>query len=182
MKTGTIILTASIALLCIFVALSSLPSSSGQNEAGASFVSAKYKTKVHSYTSEVWNFTIHNTNCSGNSADEAQFFLNIYLDGSLWFDEYNDTTRKTWPCSVGKTVSHVYLKDWPEAQPFKHDLRVELYWYYNGTSRLQDTLSFSTSVGVPVSLQHIIPTSYLAVYLMACALLLTYDYVASLAE
>jgi hypothetical protein len=137
---------------------------------------------VHAYTSEVWNFTVHNANCYGNQSGDAEFFLNIHLDGTLWFDEYNGTSRKTWSCSVGQTVSRSYLKDWPEVQPFKHDLRVELYSYCNGTSRLEDTLSFSTSVVVPVSLQHIIPTSYLAVYLMACAALLAYDYVASLTE
>jgi hypothetical protein len=182
MKTGMWALAASAALLCVFVVLVYSPLSEGQNEADASFVAAKYNTKVHSYSSEVWNFTVHNANCFGNDGGEAQFFFNIYLDGSLWFDEYNGTVHRTWPCGVGKTVSHAYLKFWPETQPFTHDLRVELYWFYNGTSRLEDTLSFRTSVAVPVSLQHIIPTSYLAVYLMACALLLTYDYVASLAE
>ena len=182
MKASIHVIAASVALLCVFVALAYLPFSEGQNEGDASFVAAKYKTKVHSYTTEVWNFTVHNANCLENDGGEAQFFFDIYTDGSLWFDEYNNTARRTWPCGVGKTVSHTYLKDWPEMQPFTHELEVRLYWFHNGTSQLEDTLAFSTSVVVPVSLQHIIPTSYLAVYLIACALLLAYDYAASLTE
>jgi len=182
MRTRIYVLAVSVTLLYAVLALGSLPLSEGQGEAGAFFAAAKYKTRVSSHTVEVWNFTVHNVNCSGNGEIRPQFFLNFYLDGSLWFDEYNGTTYKTWACDVGKTVSKSYLKDWPEGQPYKHDVRVELFWFCNSTSYSEDTLSFSTSVAVQVSLQHIIPTSYLVVYLIACALLLAYDYVASLSE
>jgi hypothetical protein len=180
MRIGSRALIVSFAVLCAFVVLSCQPLSESQNEKGATFIAAKYSTRVRSQTSDLWNFTVHNADCSENDQGSARFFLDFYLDDNLWFDEYNSTAYMTWSCDKGKTVSHAYIKNWPDVQPFAHDMRVELYWFDNGTSHLEDTLSFKTTVTVPVTLQHIIPTSYIALYLIACAILLTYDYVASL--
>ena len=180
MRIGSRTFAVLIALLCVFVFLTYQPLSESQNQKGATFIAAKYNVRVRSATSDLWNFTVHNADCSENDQGSARFFFDFYLDGNLWFDEYNSTAYKTWPCDKGNTVSHAYIKNWPDEQPFTHDTRVELYWYSNGTSHLEDMLSFKTTVAVPVTLQHIVPTSYIALYLIACVILLTYDYIASL--
>jgi hypothetical protein len=172
-----------IVFLCLFVVAFWLPSAQAQGEGNAKFTQVKYQTTIPSDTPDIWTFTTHNINCSENDEGMAQFFFEFYVDGSLSFDEYNSTTYRTWNCTKGQTVSNSYTAAaWSTISPVTHDIRIELYWYHNGTSVLEDTALFNISVTVFMPLQNIYATSYLALYLMACFLLLMYDYVLSLEE
>jgi hypothetical protein len=120
-------------------------------------------------------------NCSENDQGAARFFFKFYSDNELWFDEYNSTRYRTWSCSKGSAATHQYeINPWSPIQPITHDTRIELYWYRDGTAHLEDTASFTVTVTLLIPLQHILATGYLAAYLIACFLLLSYDYVAGL--
>jgi hypothetical protein len=176
-------LATSIVFLCLFVVASWLPYAQAQGEGNAKFTQVKYQAITPSGTPDTWTFTIHNTNCSENDEGTAQFFYRFYVDGSLSFDEYNSTTYRTWNCTEGQTVSNSYtVSAWSTTTPVTHDIRIELYWLHNDTSSLEDTAQFTISVTVFMPLQNIYATSYLALYLIACFLLLLYDYVLSLEE
>jgi hypothetical protein len=160
-----------------------LPSAQAQGEGNAKFTQVNYRATLPSGTPDTWSFTVRNTNCTENDEDMAQFFFEFYVDGSLSFNEYNSTTYRTWNCTEGQTVSLSYpIVGWSTIVPETHDIRVELYWFYNGTSCLEDTALFNVDVTVFMPLQDIYATSYLALYLGACLLLLLYDYVLSLEE
>ena len=107
----------------------------------------------------------------------------MYADDELWLDEFKQTPYKTWNCSKGSTVSESYnIVGWDTTQPVTHDMRIELYWYHNGTAVLEDTKSFTIDVTLHINLQHIIATGYLIAYIIACILLFSYDYAESLEE
>lgn len=176
-------LATSIVFLCLFVVAFWPPSAQAQGEGNAKSTQVKYQARIPSGTADTWSFIIHNTNCSENDEGMAQFFFEFYVDGSLSFDEYNSTTYRTWNCTRGQTVSNSYrVLGWSATAPVTHDLRIELYWFHNGTSRLEDTATFKIGVTVFMPLQDIYATSYLVLYLIACFLLLMYDYVLSLEE
>jgi len=176
-------LTTSIVFLCLLVVVFWLPYAQAQGEGNAKFTRVKYQATIPSGTTDTWTFTIRNTNCSENDGGTPQFFFEFYIDGSLSFDEYNFTTYRTWNCLRGQTVSNSYtVGGWSDTTPVTHDIRVELYWFDNGTSYLEDTATFNVGVSVFMPIQNIYATSYLAVYMGACLLLLLYDYVLSLEE
>ena len=183
MRIGRGKLVTSIVFLCLFVVVFWLPSAQAQGAGNAKFTHVNYQATIPSGATETWTLTIHNTNCSENDEGMAQFFFEFYVDGSLSFDEYNSTTYRTWNCTMGQTVSDSYsFVGWSTAVPATHDVRIELYWFDNGTSFLEDTALFNFGVTVFMPLQNIYCTSYLALYLIACVLLLAYDYVLSLEE
>ena len=183
MRIGRGILVASIVFLCLFVVAFWFPSVQAQGVGNAMITKVKYGATVPSGVSDNWIFTVHNKNCSGNDEGSAQFFFEFYVDGSLSFDEYNSTTYRTWNCSKGQTVSNGYMiLGWSTAVPLTREVRVELFWFHNGTSFLEDTADFAVGVTVLMPLQDIYATSYLAVYVIAFILLLMYDYVLSLEE
>jgi hypothetical protein len=172
-----------VVFLCLFVGAFWLPSAQAQGEGNAKLTKVKYEAMIPSETSDTWSFTVHNINCSENDEGMAQFFFEFYVDGLLSFDEYNSTTYRTWNCTEGHTVTLSYpVVGWSTSVPEMHDIRVELYWFYNGTSRLEDTALFNVDVTVFMPLQDIYATSYLVLYLGACFLLLMYDYLLSLEE
>lgn len=182
MRIGRTKLVILVVLSCAFVVLGWLPLSESQEEC-AKFTQVKYNARIRSGKTDTWTFTIYNVNRSENDQGAAQFFLKFYVDDSLYFDEYDSTRYKTWPCNKGETVSHSYqAARWPDILPATRNLRIELFWFYNGTSHLEDTALFTVGTTVLMSLQHIYATGYLAVYLLACFVLLTYDYVVSLEE
>lgn len=173
----------SIAFVCLVVVAFWLPSAQAQGEGNARLTQVKYQARIPSGTPDAWSFTVHNTNCSENDEGMAHFFFEFYVDDSLSFDEYNSTAYRTWNCTRGQTVSNSYrVNGWSTIAPVTYDLRIELYWFHNGTSRLEDTALFRVGVSVFMPLQNIYATSYFALYLIACFLLLMYDYVLSLEQ
>jgi hypothetical protein len=176
-------LATSVVFLCLLVVVFWLPSAQAQGGRNAKITQVNYQATIPSGTPDTWSFTIHNTNCSENKEGMAQFFFEFYIDGSLSFDEYTSTAYRTWNCTEGQTVSNSYESTgWSTSAPETHNVRIELYWFYNGTSYLEDTAMFNVEVTVFMPLQDIYATSYLALYLIACFLLLIYDYVLSLEE
>ena len=183
MRTGRCKVAISIVFICLLFAVFWFPSVKAQGEGNAKFTQVEYQASVPSGAADTWTFTILNINCSENGEDTAQFFYEFYVDGSLFFNEYNSTTYRTWNCTKGQKDSNSYEAPvWSDSTPVTHDLKAELYWFENGTVRLEDTATFTVGVTVFMSLQNIYCTSYLALYLIACFLLLLYDYVLSLEE
>lgn len=171
------------ALLCALAVLTMPPISKSQNKESANIANVDYAAEIPSNNPVLWSLTIHNVNRSENEQGEARFFFEFYADETLFFDEYNSTRYKTWLCTEGETVTHRYqLSPWQDITPVTRDLKIKLYWFYNATATLEDTASFKVSTTILMPLQHIYATSYLAIYLMACFLLLTYDYISSLEE
>lgn len=173
----------SIVFVCLIVAAFLLPSAQAQGEGNAKFTQVKYQARIPSGTMDTWSFVVHNTNCSENDEGMARFFFEFYVDDSLSFDEYNSTAYRTWNCTRGQTVSNSYsVSGWSTITPLTQDVRIELYWFHNGTSSLEDTALFKVGVSVFMPLQDIYATSYLVLYLIACFLLLMYDYLLSLEQ
>jgi hypothetical protein len=159
------------------------PATSEIGEQQAKFTQVLYSATIHSGTRDTWTFTVQNVNCSENDQGAARLFFRFYVDQELWFDEYNSSQYRTWPCSKGSTVSRHYdINPWNTMQPTTHDMRIELYWYANGTARLEDTASFTVAVTLHIPLQHILATGYLVAYLIACFVLLAYNYAQGLEE
>ena len=170
-------------LLSIFAALSWTCNAQSQDQRDATIIQSEHSDNIRTGNSDTWSFTVHNWNCSDNTYGSAKFFFEIYVDGSLFFDEYNSTTNRIWNCSEGQSVTQSYLlTGWSATRPISHDVNVDLYWYKNGAAILEDSTKFKVDVTVVIPLQHIYASSYLAAYVIACFLLLAYDYVASLEE
>ena len=143
----------------------------------AYFTDVNYATKIYANKPDTWSFTMYNENCAANEEGKAWFFLKFYIDGELWWNEYNDTDYRTWQLNKGHTVTHKYnIEGWDGTRPSVHDVKVKLYWYHNSTWYLEDTESFSVVIVLLTSMNHLIPFSYLVVYLIACSGLLYYYY------
>jgi hypothetical protein len=175
---------ALIALLSVFIVLSFASAAKSQTgEQQATFTNVAYSATIHEGASDTWTFTIHNLNCSENGQAAARFFLKFYVDNELFFDEFNSTSYKTWLCNEGSTISHNYrINPWSTIRPIAHDVRVELYWYINGTAHLEDANVFTVAVTIHIQLQDIFATGYLIAYLIACFVLLAYNYAEGLEE
>jgi len=182
-KRNLSFLTLTAFLSAIIVLSIAFPVKSETGEQEAKFKQVTYSARIQAETADTWTFTVYNANCSENDQGEARFFFRFYADNEPWLDEYNSTQYRTWNCSKGSTVSHSYrIIGWNIIQPVAHDLRIELYWYRNGTVVLEDTASFTIAVTLHITLQHIFATGYLVAYLIACVLLFSYDYVEGLEE
>jgi hypothetical protein len=177
-------LLALTALLGVLIALSF--ASAGKSETGeqqATFAHVTYSATIHAGDGDTWIVTVRNRDCSGDNETAAQFFLKFYADGELFFDEFNSTSYKTWPCLNGSTVANRYkIAPWSTMRPVSHDIRVELYWYSNGAAHLEDVASFMVAVTIHMALQDIFATSYLIGYVIACFVLLAYNYAEGLEE
>lgn len=173
-----------IAFLSALIVLSiAFPVKSEIGEQDAKFTQVKYSEMIPAQEMDTWTFTIYNINCSENHQGAARFFLTFYVDNGLLFDEYNSTQYRTWNCSKGSAVSHSYnIMGWQTFRPVTHDMRIELYWYRNGTTILEDTRSFTIGVTLYISLQNIFATGYLVAYLIACFLLFSYVYMQEIEE
>jgi len=182
LKTRSLTFLTLAAFLSVLIVLTiASPAKSEIGEQQAKFTQVIYSARIHAETRDTWTFTVFNVNCSENDQGAARFFLRFYADNELGLDEYNSTRYTTWSCSKGSTVArHYSINPWNPIQPITHDTRIELYWYSNGTAHLEDTASFTFAVTLHIPLQHILATGYLAVYLIACFLLLSYYHVAGL--
>lgn len=109
------------------------------------------KSKIYQTDTETWRFTIvltvRNEFCSADALGASWFFVKIYDDGKLWWNEYNDTAYRIWRCNRSSTVKRYYeakISTWN--RPKIHNIKIELYWYCNGTPYLQDTTSFTVTL------------------------------------
>lgn len=178
MRKKVLILLIQFVLLSVLIVFSMMRPVLSQPEQKAKITSLQYTPLIQSGSSDTWTFTITNAECTGDNQTAARFFFEVELEGQIFFDEYNTSTYKTWPCDKGQTVSHHYQTDvWVVTRPETRDLTVRLYWFTNGVAHLEDTASFSIGISMLVPFQHIYVIGYLALYLIACFLLYSYDYV-----
>jgi membrane protease YdiL (CAAX protease family) len=177
MKSRSLILTFFVSMSIVtLVALVNCPNSTSSLNAegarGAYFTQVEYPTIAYEGKDSFWNFAIYNKNCTINGEDDASFFFKFYLDGNLWWNEYNSTDYKTWQCSTGNLVTRLYqISTWDAMKPVNHELKIELYWYDGNVSRLQDVVSLPASVAVRVEFGNLMISSYIAVYLVAIFLI-----------
>jgi membrane protease YdiL (CAAX protease family) len=81
----------------------------------------------------------------------------FYVDGDVWWSEYNSTDYQIWQCNMGSSVTRGYLvPPWRTIKPVVHDVRIELYSYDRNVSQLQDVVSFPISVVVHVEIESMI--------------------------
>jgi membrane protease YdiL (CAAX protease family) len=135
---------------------------------GAYFVNVGYPATAYAGENSSLSFVVYNKNCSANGMGYANFYLVFYVDGDVWWNEYNNTDYKTWKCSVGSSVALSYsLSSWDTAMPVAHDMMIELYSYNGNASQLQDVASFSVSVAVHAGLGSLIISGYVFLFLIA---------------
>lgn len=95
----------------------------------------EYRNRVYDGDSDIWNFTVANIDLPADSNGQTLFYFRIYLDGDLLWDEFNDTVYGTWQLSKGTTATKNYaFSAWKG--PSRHKVRIELYWYKDGTPKL----------------------------------------------
>jgi len=110
----------------------------------------------------VFSFTVYNKNCTTNGEGNASFFYMFYVDGYVWWNEYNSTGYQIWHCNIGASVTRSYaVPPWRTMEPVVHDLRIELYSYDGNVSQLQDVVSFPISVVVHFEIESMIISSYI---------------------
>jgi len=144
-KSCFIILTIVVATISIALANNSslIPSVDAQGAGDAYFTGVEYSLKIYQWTEDKWNFTVYNEDCSVDIWDRAWFFFKFYLNGSLWWDEYQETG--TWRLDKGSSATKTYTVSLGSGPAIK-DVKIELYWDYEGTPYLQDTISFSEKI------------------------------------
>lgn len=176
-------LAITLVSLCVLIVLGWLPLGETKLGENATLTDVKHSAEIRSGTSDTWRITVYNNNCSENDTGNARFFLEFYLEDKLYFDEYNSTAYKTWPCAKGETVTYNFrISGLSATRPISNDFRINLYSFCDNTARLEDTTSFRIGVTVLIPLQHIYATGYLAAYLIAFFLLLAYDHVTGLED
>jgi len=114
-----------------------------QGAGDAYFTGVEYSLKVYEWTQDKWNFTVYNENCAVDIWGRAWFFFKFYLDGNLWWDE--STEVGTWQLNKGSSTTRTYTVTLGSG-PVLKDVKIELYWDYEGTSYLQDTVFFTVKV------------------------------------
>jgi len=117
-----------------------VPSAHAQGAGDAYFTKVEYSSKVYELTQDKWNFTVYNANVQVDIWGRAWFFFKFYLDGSLWWDEY--TQAGSWQLDKGSSTTRTYTVSLGSG-PAVRNVKIELYWDYEGTPYLQDTTSFS---------------------------------------
>lgn len=160
-----------------------MPKVNAQGAGDAYFTEVEYpKSKIYQADASAWRFTIeltvHNVNCSADIWGRAWFFFIIYKDGELSWNEYNDTTYKTWQCNKSTQVRARIAASIPTwSGPKTYNYKIELYWDYEGTPYLQDTTSFTITLAlfIPPRESGCITTwSYLSFYSFVTIVLILY--------
>jgi membrane protease YdiL (CAAX protease family) len=165
MKSSLLILVFSVfAVLVMLFSLinySNLVSSqSVEGVRGAYFTKVGYPATVYEGQSCAFSFTVYNKNCTANEEGNASFYFIFYVDSDVWLNEYNSTSYKIWQCNMGASVMRGYaVPPWFTMVPDVHDVRVELYSYYENVSQLQDVVSFPVSVILHVAIVSMIVSS-----------------------
>jgi len=177
MKSRSLILvffvSMSIVTLVVLVNFQNSTSSpNAEGARGAYFTQVEYPATVYEGENSIWNLTIFNKNCATNGEGNASFFFKFYLDGDLWWNEYNSTDYETWQCGRGNLVTRIYqISTWDATKPVNHELKIELCWYDGNASQLQDVVSLPVPVAIRTELGNLMISSYIGVYLIAIFLL-----------
>jgi membrane protease YdiL (CAAX protease family) len=144
------------------------PSQNTEGARGAYFTKVEHPATAYEGKSCVLSFTVYNKNYTTNGEGNASFYFMFYLDGDVWWSEYNNTDYQTWQCNTESSVTRGYnVPSWGTIKPVVHDLRIELYWYDRNVSQLQDVVSFPISVAVHVELGSLIISSYVFIFIIA---------------
>ena len=144
-------------------------------KSGAYFLDIDYAAEIPAGEADRWSFTVRNENCGTPESGEAWFFLKIFIDDQLWWNEFNDTEYKIWRCDKGSTIKLTYIvAEWDEFTPRTHRVAVKLYYYYNNQSYLQDVRTFEVNVIVPMKISHLYAFSYMVLYIFSSLALLYY--------
>ncbi|MEM3576965.1 MAG: type II CAAX endopeptidase family protein [Candidatus Bathyarchaeia archaeon] len=139
---------------------------------GAYFEKIDCPRVVYEGENNIWRLTVHNTNCSANEYGIPSFFLMIYLNDEIWWNEFNNTNYKTWQCNVGSSITRYYnIPSLETLKPTSYDVKIELYWYDGKECYLQDVTYFPISVVIRTTIRDLMIFSYLAVYLIALVFL-----------
>jgi len=144
-------------------------------KSGAYFLDIDYAAEIPAGEADRWSFVVRNENCGTSESGEAWFFLKIFVDDQLWWNEFNDTEYKIWRCDKGSTIKLTYIvAEWNEFTPRTHKVAVELYYYYNNQSYLQDVRTFEVNVTVPMMISHLYAFSYMVLYIFSSLAFLYY--------
>ncbi|MBS7270101.1 MAG: CPBP family intramembrane metalloprotease [Candidatus Freyarchaeota archaeon] len=139
---------------------------------GAYFEKIDCSRVVYEGQNNIWRLTVHNTNCSANEYGNPSFFLIIYLNDEMWWNEFNNTNYKAWQCNAGSSITRYYnIPSWETIKPTFYNVKIELYWYDGKEFYLQDVTYFPISVVVRATINDLMIFSYLAVYLIALVFL-----------
>jgi len=128
------------------------------------------ESKLYPTERYTWKINVEiivNNNLCPNTSREDLFFFKLYVDNSLWWNEYNDTDYKFWNCSRNSTVTRKYIIKIPTWLGANYHLfRIELFRYDNitGIIYFEDEVSFMTICVLQVNLRHQTPLSYLSIY------------------
>jgi membrane protease YdiL (CAAX protease family) len=176
MRGRSLLLLCAVSILLIilvaFFNLSNLAGPIVEGSRDAYFTNVKHGTTAYEGKNFTWSLTTFNKNCSTDSEGRALFYFLFYLDGDLWWSEYNNTEYQTWPCKRGNSVTRSFsVPTWYSVKPAIHNLKIELYWSDGNASRLQDGVSFPVSVAVHVDRDNLVIYSYLVICLGAVFIL-----------
>jgi membrane protease YdiL (CAAX protease family) len=157
-----------LAVLFSLVNYSNLTPSRNMEEARAAyFTKVEHPATAYEGKNFVFSFTVYNKNCTTNGEGNAYFYFMFYVDGDVWWSEYNNTDYRIWQCNMGSSVTRGYVvPPWGTIKPVVHDVRIELYWHYGNVSQLQDVVSFDVPVAVHAELGSLTISSYLFIFLI----------------
>lgn len=132
---GSRILSLLIVLLLVGLSLNIFSTlGNGQDENSLGFT-VEHANKVYDGESSMWNFLVTNRNLTADSTGKTVFFLKIYLNDKLLWNEYEATDYHTWQLHIGSTVTRNFtFPRWDG--PAKYRIRIELYWYRDGMPNL----------------------------------------------
>ena len=172
-------------LVLVFLVINFLSSASSllsmRSYEGAYITEAYYPlSEIHQESgAREWNFTVslvaHNVDCSENASGQAWFFFKIYRNEEVWWNEYNDSTHKVWSCDVGAKRRHNYeilTPTWIGAK--KYEYKIELYWYDEGVSKLQDTTWFTITCVLLLDPLDRVVFAYMSLHLLVIIIIFLY--------
>jgi len=173
------LLTSAIIIGILLYNQNVIPLAKGQG-GNAYFTKVEYpESKIYPANNDWWEFpvnlTIRNEDCTVGDSSRAWFFFKVYKDDELWWNEYNDTTYRTWWCDSESKVQRHYrfpIATWQG--PNVYSFKIELYWDKSGTPYLLDVICLSVTCVLVVNLSYAAVFSYFFIYSLAVFLLLFY--------
>ena len=141
--TSVLFILGTIFVSALVTNLSLVPFVNAQGVGDAYFTGVEYSLKIYQWTQDKWNFTVYNAHCAVDIWGRAWFFFKFYLDDSLWWDEFQEDG--SWQLNKGSSTTHTYTVSLGSGPAIK-DVKIELYWDYEGTPILEDTTYFSEKI------------------------------------
>ena len=141
--TSVLVILGTIFVSVLVTNSSLVPFVNAQGVGDAYFTGVEYSLKIYQWTQDKWNFTVYNAHCAVDIWGRAWFFFKFYLDDSLWWDEYQEAG--SWQLNKGSSTTRTYTVSLGSGPAIK-DVKIELYWDYEGTPILEDTAYFSEKI------------------------------------